>query len=114
MAESAQCHMRASGQGKRQEVGRSLTTFSQTERTAPDSGAQPGLPVDTDLRIRILAHWADGWHWSMDQKAGDSSPSERAPPSAPAKPHVRTLPRGNGRGPEPLSGGLNSHNFSQL
>jgi hypothetical protein len=41
---------------------RSLTTFSQTERTAPDSGGLPGHAVDPDLRIRILAHWLDGWH----------------------------------------------------
>ena len=40
----------------------SLTVFSQTERTAPDYGGQPGHPTDSDLRVRILAHWLDGWH----------------------------------------------------
>ena len=38
---------------------RSLTAFSQTERTAADSGGQPGHPADPDLRIRILTHWLD-------------------------------------------------------
>jgi hypothetical protein len=27
-----------------------------------DSGGLPGHAVDPDLRIRILAHWLDGWH----------------------------------------------------
>jgi hypothetical protein len=27
-----------------------------------DSGGLPGYAVDPDLRIRILAHWLDGWH----------------------------------------------------
>jgi len=34
----------------------SLTAFSQTGQTAPDSGGQAGQPMDPDLRIRILAH----------------------------------------------------------
>jgi hypothetical protein len=40
----------------------SLTAFSQTDRTAPDSGGQPGLRTDPDLRLRILAHWTDARH----------------------------------------------------
>jgi hypothetical protein len=56
----------------------SLTAFSQTGRTAPDSGGQPGQPTDPDLRIRILAYWMDGWHWSTDQTAADSSSDSNA------------------------------------
>jgi hypothetical protein len=38
---------------------RSLTTFSRTGRTTPDTGANAGQPVDHDLRIRTMAHWPD-------------------------------------------------------
>ncbi len=41
---------------------RSLTAFSRTDRTRPDSGGQPGNLPDPDLRIRTLAHWPDRPH----------------------------------------------------
>ena len=41
---------------------RSLTTFSRTGRTAPDSGANLGHPMDNDLGTRILAHGPDLIH----------------------------------------------------
>jgi hypothetical protein len=44
----------------------SLTAFSRTERTTPDSGGQPGRRADSDLRLRTVAHWPDTWHWSTD------------------------------------------------
>lgn len=33
--------------------------FSQTERTAPDSGAQPGHPADPRHAVRTVTHWPD-------------------------------------------------------
>jgi hypothetical protein len=62
---------------------RSLTTFSRTGRTTPDTGSNAGQPLDYDLRIRTPAHWPDTFHWSTDQKVGGSSPSERAQVRAP-------------------------------
>ena len=44
------------GNPARTDTDRSLTAFSQTDRTTPDLGAQPGHPADSDLRIRILTH----------------------------------------------------------
>ena len=41
---------------------RSLTAVSRTDRTAPDSGANFGYPLDLDLRIRIPAHLQDTLH----------------------------------------------------
>jgi hypothetical protein len=38
----------------------------------------PDIRQDTDLRIRIPAHWPDVRHETTDQKVGGSSPSERA------------------------------------
>jgi hypothetical protein len=42
---------------------RSLTDFSRTGGTAPDSGAYVGQQAAYDLRIRIPAHWLDTSHW---------------------------------------------------
>ncbi len=47
-------------------------------------------------------------HLTTDQKVGGSSPSERAIETA-----GQSLIRGCERGPESLSLGLSSHNFSQ-
>jgi hypothetical protein len=55
-----------------------LTTISRTGGTAPDCRVHPGQLVDLDLRIWMQADWEDVMHWSMDQKVGGSSPSERA------------------------------------
>jgi len=66
---------------------RSLTAFSRTGGTAPDSGAHVGQQADYDLRIRIPAHWLDTSHWSTDQKVGGSSSSERADVSVGQGPH---------------------------
>ena len=41
---------------------RSLTLFSQTDRTTPDQSGWSGHPADADLPIWILAHWSDTWH----------------------------------------------------
>jgi hypothetical protein len=35
---------------------RSLTAFSQTDGITPDQGGQFGHPVDSDLRLQILAY----------------------------------------------------------
>src|SRR5215469_13870013 len=40
----------------------------------PDESGQSGQPSDSDLRIRILAFWMNGWHWSADQEADDGLP----------------------------------------
>jgi len=64
----------------------SLTDFSQTDRTVPDSGAQAGHPADPDLRFRTVAYWMDVSHWSTDQKVGGRVPSERAQVTGPYPP----------------------------
>src|SRR5215831_18070788 len=51
----------------------------------------------------------DNPNLATDQEVGGSSLSERASEAT-----GQGLAAGNGRGPEPLSGGLISHNFSQL
>ena len=44
--------------------GSDLSQFSHrlSGRHRTEAG-QPGQPADPDLRILILAHWLDGWHW---------------------------------------------------
>jgi hypothetical protein len=87
---------------------RSLTGFSQTDRTVPDSGGQPGHPADPGLRTRILTRWPDASHWSTDLKAG-----VRVPPSAPTSSQLSALkPSGSNSSPVP-SGRIWPHQSSR-
>jgi hypothetical protein len=56
----------------------SLTALSQTGESNPDTDALTGLPTDPDLHNRTPADSPDTRHETTDQKAGGSSPSERA------------------------------------
>jgi hypothetical protein len=77
---------------------------------------EPGRRWDGSLAAtgasRLARRWwtaLDNRDLATDQKAGGSSPSERASEAT-----GQGLATGYGRGPESLSGGLISHNFSQL